>query len=46
MYGGNSMEKVKTNTNFFSEDDIGFILWKIESLEKFYPCYNSIIKEE
>jgi len=40
------MEKVENNNNFFSEDDLGFILWKIESLEKFYPCYNSIIRKE
>jgi len=28
------------------EDDLGFILWKLESLEDFYPCYKSIITKE
>jgi hypothetical protein len=25
------------------EDNLGFIVWKLESLEDFYPCYKSII---
>jgi hypothetical protein len=28
------------------EDDLGFILWKLESLEDFYPCYKSIMTKE
>jgi hypothetical protein len=29
-----------------SEEDLGFLLWQLESLEKFYPCYNTMIKKE
>lgn len=25
------------------EKDFGYILWKLESLEKFFPCYESLI---
>jgi len=28
-----------------NEDDLGFILWKLESLEDFYPCYKSIMNK-
>ena len=38
------MQKNKSSDNFLI-DDIGFILWKLESIEKFYPCYNSIINK-
>jgi hypothetical protein len=27
-------------------DDIGYILWKLESLEKFYPSFQSIIEQK
>ncbi len=38
------MNKIK-NKNL-KRDDLGFILWKLESLEKFYPCYNRLIKNK
>jgi hypothetical protein len=28
------------------EDNLGFILWKLESLEDFYPCYKSLMTKE
>jgi len=28
------------------EEDLGFLLWKLESIENFYPCYNSLINKE
>ena len=28
------------------EDDLGFILWKLESIENSYPYYKSMIKRE
>ncbi len=28
------------------QDDLGFILWKLESIENSYPYYKSIIKRE
>jgi len=41
------MEKIeKSHLNNLSDDDLGLILWKLESLEKFFPCYNSLIKKE
>ena len=39
------MEKVKIKSKNFSDDDLGLILWKLESLEKFYPCYASFMKK-
>ncbi len=35
----NSIEEI-------SEDDLGLILSKLESLEDFFPCYKSMIKKE
>ena len=41
------MGEIKINNREqLAEDDIGFILWKLESLEDFYPCYKSIMKKE
>ena len=28
------------------EDELGLMLWKIESIEKFLPCYKSIMERE
>jgi len=38
------MQEIKNSDNF-SFDEIGLILWKLESIEKFYPCYNSMLKK-
>ena len=41
------MEEIKKiDGDNIREDDIGFMLWKLESIEKFFPCYNSLIKKE
>lgn len=44
---GASMEKIK---RFDKEDllsgDIGFLLWQLEEIENFYPCYKSMLKKE
>lgn len=29
-----------------AEEDIGFILWKLESIDKFYPCYKTMLKKD
>lgn len=29
-----------------TEDDLGFMLWQLESIENFFPCYQSMIKRE
>ena len=41
------MEEIKKiDGDNIGEDDIGFMLWKLESIENFFPCYNSLIKKE
>lgn len=41
------MDKLeKINGENIGEDDIGFMLWKLESVENFFPCYKSLIKKE
>jgi hypothetical protein len=27
-------------------NDLGFILWKLQSIEDFIPCYNTLMKKE
>ena len=41
-------EEVKTMEKIhnFDEEDLGFLLWQLESLENFYPCYKSLMKKE
>jgi hypothetical protein len=34
--------KVESN----NDDNLGFLLWHLESLEKFYPCFNALIKKQ
>jgi len=41
------MEKIsKINERHMKEDNLGFILWQLESIEKFFPCYQSMMKKE
>ncbi len=40
------MQKTKDNINSLLDNNIGMILWKLESIEDFYPCYRSMIKKE
>ncbi len=40
------MKKIKIKTENLKGDNLGFILWKLESIEKFYPCYTRLIKEK
>ena len=28
------------------ENDLGFVFWKLESIENFYPCYKSMIRKD
>jgi hypothetical protein len=28
------------------DEDIGFLLWQLEGLENFYPCYKTMIRKE
>ena len=36
----------EVNEGHIIEDDLGFMLWELESLENFYPCYKSMIEQE
>ena len=29
-----------------NRDDLGFMMWHLESIEKFFPCYKSMMKRE
>jgi hypothetical protein len=41
------MENVgKINKNKQPEEDLGFLLWQLEEIENFYPCYKKMIQEE
>lgn len=41
------MEKIeKTNKNNLPKEDLGFLLWQLEEIENFYPCYKTMIKKE
>jgi hypothetical protein len=40
------MNKIKIKNKKLKEASLGFILWKLESIEKFYPCYTRLIKEK
>ena len=41
------MEKMpKMNEDFIMQDDIGFMLWKLESVEDFFPCYKTLIEKK
>jgi len=37
------------NKKLYKDDegdtDIGFILWKLESIDKFYPCFKTMLKK-
>jgi hypothetical protein len=42
------MDKIQKNVNKekMNGEDLGLILWELESLENFYPCYRTMIKKE
>jgi len=41
------MEKVEKIHKLGSqEEDLGFLLWQLEEIENFYPCYKTMIKKE
>ncbi len=41
------MEKLeKINKVNLPEEDLGFLLWQLEEIENFYPCYKTMIKKE
>ena len=41
------MDKVKKvgETNL-PDEDLGFLLWQLEEIENFYPCYKTMIRRE
>lgn len=39
-------EKITIRKNKgLKEEDLGFILWKLESIEDFLPCYKTMMKQ-
>lgn len=40
------MQTIRHKPGELSEEDLGFLLWKLESIEKFFPCYKSLMKKE
>jgi len=40
------MHKNEKINNILRQEDIGFILWQLEELENFYPCYKTMIKKD
>ena len=41
------MEEIKRFTNkVLLRDEIGYLLWQLEEIENFYPCYKSMLKKE
>ena len=44
---GQSMEKQeRLLKKDFIDEDIGFLLWQLEGIENFYPCYKTMIRKE
>jgi hypothetical protein len=44
---GAIMEKIKRFSNVgILNDEIGYLLWQLEEIENFYPCYKSMLKKE
>ena len=42
-----SMEKLRiVPKDGFLSDEIGLLLWQLEEIENFYPCYKSMLKKE
>jgi len=39
------MEDIHEKKGEISNNDLGLILWKLESIEKFFPSYKTIIKK-
>jgi hypothetical protein len=40
------MKDLKNEGEKTIDDDLGFMFWKLESIENFFPCYKSMIKQE
>ena len=38
------MDNIKHKFGKFSDDDLGLLFWKLESIEKFFPIYQSMMK--
>ena len=36
----------KINNHILGQDDLGFLLWQLEEIENFYPCFKTMIKKE
>jgi hypothetical protein len=39
-------ESLAENEKILPENDLGYIIWKLEALEDFLPCYKTMIEKE
>lgn len=37
---------VKKERKQFLDEELGFILWKVQTIDDFLPCYKTIMKKE
>ena len=41
------MDKVKNSQDSTHPDEyLGFLVWQLEEIENFYPCYKTMIKRD
>ena len=40
------MHKNEKINNILRQDTLCFLLWQLEEIENFYPCYKTMIKKE
>jgi len=40
------MKNKKVGEINFSMEDLGFLMWQLEEIENFYPCFKTMIKKE
>ena len=40
------MVKIEKPNMMDSEEDLGLLLWQLQEIENFYPCFRSMIKKE
>ena len=40
------MKNKKVGENDFSTENLGFLMWQLEEIENFYPCFKTMINKE
>jgi len=36
----------KNHNEVLGQGDLGFLLWQLEEIENFYPCFKTMIKKD